>query len=154
MENKNVCIYIYMFFSYMYIHTFFFYQGGLYSCFMTSLFADGFFFFMKSTCLKFYRTIYMSQKNHFRWKLKCHCKTAFHSSRLKINNFPWIYGWGPYLSQKSECVPYWAYCSLLKEILPCGNHFAGFQVDKCLPRGIRMHFYKTALKSNVCQLLR
>lgn len=122
---QNISIYLYAVCIYTHKYIYFFYLGGLYSCFAISFCR--LVFFMKSTCLKFYRTIYMSQKNHFRWKLKCYCKMAFHSSRLKINNFPWIYGWAPYLSQKSECVPYWAYCSLLKEILPCGNHFAGFK---------------------------
>lgn len=96
-----------------------------------------------------HHNFYMNEKNRRRWKSECYCKMAL--SRLPFlledKQFPMnIWPWLSYLSLASECVPYWAYCSPLKEILPCGNHFAGFQVDKCLPRGIRMHFrQKTAL---------
>ena len=36
--------------------------------------------------------------------------------------------WQGAISHKYQaCVPYGGYCGLLKEILPCGNHFAGFK---------------------------
>lgn len=145
LENRCVCVCENIFFS---THS----SVRVACIHMTTL--NRLIFFMNGFCLKFNGTIYTCEKNHFRWKLKCYCRTEPSLLSLEDKQFPMnIWPGPPYLSEISECVPYWAYCSLLKEIFPCGNHFCRFQVDKCLPRGIRMHFYKTALKSNVCQLL-